>query len=177
MTIKALPGQEPKESKKGSQGEQEDKPVIREFIKRTGESDGTAYPVIKAKLTMNGWLLIETEEWVGFINGKASVAIALMQHIAPNLHNLEANRLVAVISKKNKFGFVLGIDDTSKLWYHWDAEAFCLTSSEEQNLDFLLPTGVLTLEDFLGTPSTSNIGTGQPSVEQLKVKSRTKSSQ
>lgn len=177
MTIKALPGQEPKESKKSSRGEQEDKPVIREFIKRTGEADGTAYPVIKAKLTMNGWLLIETEEWVGFINGKAAVALALINEIAPSLHNQQANMLVAVISKKNKFGFVLGIDDEAKRWYTWDAEAFCLTIDEEQNQSFLLPTGVLTLEDFLGTPSTSNIGIGQPSVEGSKVKSRTKSSQ
>lgn len=177
MTIKSLPGQEPKESKKSSRGEQEDKPVIREFIKRTGVSDGTAYPVIKAKLTMNGWLLIETTEWVGFINGKATVAITLLSEIAPSLHNQEANMLVAVISKKNKFGFVLGIDDESKRWYTWDGEAYCLTIDEEQNEDFLLPTGVLTLEDFIGTASSSLKDAGQPPVEKSKAKLRSKNSQ
>ena len=161
MTIKSLPGQEPEKSKKAQRGEADEKPIIREFIKRTGVTDGTAYPVEKAKLTMNGWLLIETTEWVGFINGKAAVSLALIDEIAPNLHNQEANCLVAVISKKNKFGFILGLDDEQKRWYHWDSDAVTLTISEEQDQSFLLPSGILTLEDFLGTQSSSSKNAGE----------------
>jgi hypothetical protein len=161
MTIKSLPGQEPEKAKKASRGSDEEKPLIREFIKRTETADGTAFAVQKAKLTMNGWLLIETDSWVGFINGKATVSLALIDDIAPNLHNQQANCLVAVISKKNKFGFVLGLDDEQKRWYTWDSEAVCLTISEEQDQSFLLPTGTLTLEDFLGTQSSSLKPAGQ----------------
>lgn len=170
MTIKSLPGQEPEKSKKAQRGETDEKPLIREFIKRTGIADGTAYPVEKAKLTMNGWLLIETTEWVGFINGKAAVSLALVDDIAPNLHNQEANCLVAVISKKNKFGFVLGLDDEQKRWYHWDAESMALTISEEQDQSFLLPSGILTLEDFLGTQSSSSKNIGEKNLGNRKAK-------
>lgn len=170
MTIKSLPGQEPEKAKKASKGTDEEKPLIREFLKRTETPDGTAFPVQKAKLTMNGWLLIETDSWVGFINGKATVSLALIDDIAPNLHNQQANCLVAVVSKKNKFGFVLGLDDEQKRWYHWDSEAVCLTISEEQDQSFLLPTGTLTLEDFLGTQSSSSKDVGEDPPEPSKVK-------
>lgn len=170
MTIKSLPGQESDKNKKGSKNTGEDKPLIREYLKRTDTTDGVAFPVQKAKLTMNGWLLIETNEWVGFINGKAAVSIALIDEIAPNLHNKEANCLVAVVSKKNKFGFVLGLDDEQKRWYHWDSEAVCLTISEEQDQSFLLPNGILTLEDFLGTQSSSSKEDGEEPPATSKVK-------
>lgn len=170
MTIKSLPGQEPEKAKKASKSTDEEKPLIREFLKRTETPDGTAFPVQKAKLTMNGWLLIETDSWVGFINGKATVSLALIDDIAPNLHNQQANCLVAVVSKKNKFGFVLGLDDEQKRWYHWDSEAVCLTISEEQDQSFLLPSGTLTLEDFLGTPSSSSKDAGEEPPEPSKVK-------
>lgn len=175
MTIKSLPGQEPKESKKAQRGESDEKPIIREFIKQTSATDGLAFPVQKAKLTMNGWLLIETTEWVGFINGKAAVSLALINEIAPNLHNQQANCLVAVISKKNKFGFVLGLDDAEKRWYHWDSEAVCLTISEEQDQSFLLPSGTLTLEDFLGTQSSSLKKPGDDTPPTLSAKKPVKS--
>lgn len=175
MTIKSLPGQEPEKAKKASRSAEEEKPIIREFIKRTGATDGTPFPVIKAKLTQNNWLLIETDSWVGFINGKATVSLALIDDIAPNLHNQQANCLVAVISKKNKFGFVLGLDDAEKRWYHWDSEAICLTISEERDESFLLPTGTLTLEDFLGTPSSSSKDVGQENPEKSTPKKQAKS--
>lgn len=175
MAIKSLPGQESKETKKTSNSQQDEKPLIREFLKKTQTVDGTAFPVQKAKLTMNGWLLIETDEWVGFINGKAAVSLALIDDIAPNLHNQEANCLVAVVSKKNKFGFVLGLDDEQKRWYHWDAETNCLTISEEQDQSFLLPSGTLTLEDFLGTQSTSSKPVGVESRNKSEVKKQVKS--
>jgi hypothetical protein len=174
MTIKSLPGQEPEKAKKATRQAEEEKPLIREFLKRTSTVDGVAFPVCKAKLTMNGWLLIETEEWVGFINGKAAVALALIDEIAPNLHNQEANSLVAVVSKKNKFGFVLGLDDSQKRWYHWDSEAFCLTIAEEQDQSFLLPSGTLTLEDFLGTQSSSSKLVGQENREKFGAKKQVK---
>lgn len=175
MTIKSLPGQEQKEPKKSSREAEQDKPLIREFLKKTDTPDGTAFPVQKAKLTMNGWLLIETDNWVGFINGKAAVSLALIDDIAPNLHNQQANCLVAVISKKNKFGFVLGLDDEQKRWYHWDSETVCLTISEEQDQSFLLPSGTLTLEDFLGTQSSSSRLAGQENPEKSGVKKQVKS--
>lgn len=175
MTIKSLPGQEPEKAKKGTRQAEEEKPIIREFLKRTNTADGVAFPVQKAKLTQNGWLLIETDEWIGFINGKAAVSLALIDEIAPNLHNQQANCLVAVVSKKNKFGFVLGIDDEQKRWYCWDSEAVCLTSTEEQDQSFLLPSGILNLEDFLGTPSSSLKPAGQENADNSKVKKQVKS--
>lgn len=175
MTIKSLPGQELEKSKKSSREPEEEKPLIREYLKRTETPDGTPFPVQKAKLTMNGWLLIETDSWVGFINGKATVSLALIDDIAPNLHNQQANCLMAVVSKKNKFGFVLGLDDEQKRWYHWDSEAVCLTVSEEQDQSFLLPSGTLTLADFLGTPSTLSSDAGQGNQDKSKAKKQDKS--
>jgi hypothetical protein len=175
MTIKLIPGQEPEKSKKSERNADDEKPIIREYIKRNNCSDAETFIVEKVKLTMNGWLLVETTEWVGFINGKAAVALALINDIAPNLHNKQANALVALIAKKNKFGFVLATDDAQKLWYCWDAENFTLTASEEQDQSFLLPTGALTLADFLGTESESTKNAGHEPVSVSEAKKRSKS--
>lgn len=175
MTIKQIPGQEPEKSKKTTKEPEDEKPLVREFIRLKEIPDGTSFPVQKVKLTQNGWLLVETTMWVGFISGKATVSLALINDIAPNLHNQEANCLMAVISKKNKWGFVLGLDDDYKRWYHWDTETVCLTIAEEQDQSFLLPNGTLTLADFLGTPSTSSKDVGQESPDKSKVKKQDKS--
>lgn len=151
MAVKVLPGQEAKESKKASKKDAEDKLNIREYIKALGAKAGEAFVVKKAKLTQSGWLLVETTDWVGFIHGKAEVATNLMENIAPKLHNQQGNALMAVINPKNKYAFVLGTEDKLKLWYYFDSETQTLEAFEEQQSDFLLPTGILKLEDFLGT--------------------------
>lgn len=149
MTVKKLPGQESKPDTKRNKSEVEDKLNIREFIKGNNTKDGTPFAVEKCKLTLSGWLIVETTHWVGFIHGKAAVAVALMQEIAPALHNQQGNQLIALTAKKSKFGFVLATDDEVKRWYHFNAESNLLEISEEQDESFLLPTGVLSLEDFI----------------------------
>lgn len=151
MAVKKLPGQEPKPEAKKAKAEVEDKANIREFIKTHQVKDGTPFAVEKAKLTMSGWLIIETTHWVGFIHGKAAVAVALMTEIAPALHGQQGNQLIALVAKKSKFGFVLATDDEVKRWYDFNPESNLLEISEEQSESFPLPTGVLSLEDFIGT--------------------------
>ena len=153
MAVKKLPGQEPKESSRKEKKQVDDKPNIREYIKANKTKDGETFVVEKCKLTDSGWLIVETVDWVGFIIGKAEVVVNLMETLAPQLHNKQGNQLVAVIAKKTKFGLVLGIDDELKCWYHLDTEASLLTLSEEEPESFLVPTGMLKLEDFLGTQS------------------------
>lgn len=151
MAVKKLPGQESEPSKKKKSNEGEDKLNIREYIKLESPKDGTEFEVEKCKLTSSGWLIIETTDWVGFIHGKAAVAKTLMEEIAPALHGTEANQLLAIISKKSKFGFVLATEDTVKRWYHHIADANLLEIYEVQPEHFLLPTGALSLADFIGT--------------------------
>lgn len=151
MAFKKLPGQEPKPEAKKAKAEVEDKANIREFVKTHGIKDGTPFAVERAKLTMSGWLIIETTHWVGFIHGKAIVAKALMEEIAPALHGQQGNQLIALVAKKSKFGFVLATDDEVKRWYDFNAENNLLEISEEQSESFSLPTGVLSLADFIDT--------------------------
>lgn len=151
MAIKKLPGQEPKPETKKNKSEVEDKLNIREYFKTMNPKDGTSFAVEKCKLTESGWLIVETTDWVGFIHGKAVVAKALMNDIAPALHNQQGNQLIALVAKKSKFGFVLATNDEIKRWYNFDIEKSLLEITEEQDESFLLPTGVLKLEDFLGT--------------------------
>lgn len=151
MAVKKLPGQEVKEKSKETKAENLDKPNIREYLKANTIKDGTAFEVQKAKLTMSGWLIIETTDWVGFIHGKAAVAISLMTEIAPALHGKQGNQLIALTAKKTKFGFVLATDDEVKRWYDFNAESNLLEITEEQQESFLVPTGVLKLEDFIST--------------------------
>lgn len=154
MAVKKLPGQDPKPKAEKVKAEVEDKPNIREFVKSHNVKDGIPFAVEKAKLTMSGWLIVETTHWVGFIHGKAAVAMALMTEIAPALHGQQGNQLIALVAKKSKFGFVLATDDEVKRWYDFNPENNLLEITEEQTESFLLPTGVLSLEDFIDTPST-----------------------
>jgi hypothetical protein len=154
MAIKKLPGQDPKPKQEKIVEQSDDKPNIREFIKTHSVKDGIPFAVQKAKLTMSGWLIVETTHWVGFIHGKSAVAVALMTEIAPALHGRQGNQLIALVAKKSKFGFVLATDDEVKRWYDLNKETDTLEITEEQQESFLLPTGILSLEDFIGTPST-----------------------
>lgn len=151
MAVKKLPGQEPKPSSKKVTDESVDKPNIREYFKSNSVKDGTPFPVEKCKLTLSGWLIVETDEWVGFIHGKAPVSKVLMTEIAPALHGQQGNQLIALVAKKSKFGFVLATDDEVKRWYDFNPESNLLEITEEQQESFLVPTGTLKLEDFLGT--------------------------
>lgn len=153
MAVKKLPGQETKPETKKERSYQEDKPNIREYIKANSPKDGTEFAVEKCKLTDSGWLIIETTDWVGFIHGKATVAKTLMEEIAPAIHGTEANQLLAIISKKTKFGFVLATEDEVKRWYHHTPDSNLLEIYEVQPEHFLVPTGALSLEDFIGTKS------------------------
>lgn len=150
MAVKKLSGQDEQPKAKKTKSENEDKLNVREYIKLHNCADGTISGVLKCKLTMSGWLIVETEDWVGFIHGKAAVSISLMEEIAPALHGKEGNQLIALISKKSKFGFILATEDTVKRWYNFNQEANLLEITEEKDESFLLPTGILTLEDFLG---------------------------
>jgi len=151
MAIKKLAGQDAKPKSEKTVAQAEDKQNVREFIKAHSVKDGTPFAVEKAKLTMSGWLIIETTHWVGFIHGKAAVAIALMTEIAPALHGQQGNQLIALVAKKSKFGFVLATDDEVKRWYDFNSESNLLEISEEQSENFSIPTGVLSLADFIGT--------------------------
>lgn len=154
MAIKKLPGQEPKPASKKESDEPKDKPNIREYFKAHSVKDGTPFPVEKCKLTTSGWLIVETDEWVGFIHGKAPVAKVLMGEIAPALHGQQGNQLIALVAKKSKFGFALATDDEVKRWYDFNTESNLLEITEEQQESFLVPTGTLKLEDFIAIPST-----------------------
>lgn len=151
MTVKILPGQESKKDSKKVKDENPDKPNIREYCNVEKVKDGVEFVVEKAKLTNSGWLIIETEDWVGFIHGKSPVAKNLMEIIAPGTHNKEGAAIVAVRSKRNKYGFVLGVDSDIKRWYFHDTEANVLELTEEEPDSFLPTTGLLSLEDILGT--------------------------
>lgn len=151
MAVKKLPGQEPKAETKKAKAEDQEKLNVREYYKAENTKDGEAFGVVKVKLTMSGWLIVETEEWVGFIHGKAAVSVNLINTLAPQLHGKQANQLVAIAAKKSKFGFVLGLEDEVKRWYSFNPEANLLEITEEQEESFLIPTEPLKIEDFFAT--------------------------
>ena len=151
MAVKKLPGQEEKTKTEKTKDEDVEKPNINDFIRTEKPADGTAFVIEKCKLTLSGWLIVETTDWVGFIHAKTAVVKTLMQEIAPAGHGKQGNQLVALIGKKSKFKFVLATDDEIKMWYSFDPEANLLTMSVEQDEAFLLPTGALKLEDFMFT--------------------------
>lgn len=151
MAVKKLPGQEIKpETKKESKG-YEDKPKVQDYYKQNQTKDGEAFAVEKIKLTESGWLIVETESWVGFINGKTSLAQYIINTLAPALHNKQGQQMVALASKKHKNKFVLGLEDEVRMWYYFDSEAKLLETSIEKE-DFLAVTeGTLSIEDFMLT--------------------------
>jgi hypothetical protein len=148
MAVKKLPGQEPKpEAKKEATGYQ-DKPKVQDYYKQNGTKDGESFAVEKVKKTDSGWLVVETQEWVGFVHGKSELAKHIMEVIAPMAHNKQGNQLVAIAAKKTKNKFVLGLEDEVKMWYYFDSERQLLELSIEKEESFLVPEGLLKLEDF-----------------------------
>ena len=151
MPTKILPGQEPKKDPKKSKEENPDKPNVREYCNENKTKDGEEFTIEKCKLTQSGWLIVETEEWVGFIHAKSAVAKNLMETIAPGTHNKKGFAIVAVRSKRNKYGFVLGVNNEIERWYFHDTEANTLELTEEEPDSFLPPSGMLSLDDIFGT--------------------------
>lgn len=148
MAVKKLPGQEPKsETKKEAQNYQ-DKPKVQDYYKENQTKDGETFIVEKVKKTDSGWLVVETNEWVGFINAKTELAKHVMDVIAPIAHNKQGNQLVAIAAKKTKNKFVLGLEDDVKMWYYFDQERNLLEITIEKEETFLVPEGLLKLEDF-----------------------------
>lgn len=148
MAVKKLPGQEPKPETKKKSEEYQDKPKVQDYYKLNNTKDGETFAVEKVKLTDSGWLVVETEAWVGFIHGKSELARHVMETIAPMAHNKQGNLLVAVAAKKTKNKFVLGLEDEVKVWYYFDSERKLLELSVEKEEAFLVPEGMLKLEDF-----------------------------
>lgn len=148
MAVKKLPGQEPKPEAKTESKHFQDKPKVQDYYKQNQTKDGDTFAVERVKMTDSGWLVVETEDWVGFINGKTELAKHVMTVIAPNSHNKQGNQLVAIAAKKTKNKFVLGLEDEVKMWYFFDSERQLLELTVEKEESFLVPGGLLRLEDF-----------------------------
>ena len=148
MAVKKLPGQEPKPEAKEKSKDYQDKPKVQDYYKQNATKDGETFPVEKVKLTDSGWLVVETEQWVGFVHGNSELAKHVMNVIAPMAHNKQGNQLVAIAAKKHKNKFVLGLEDEVKMWYYFDQERKFLELSIEKEEAFLVPEGLLKLEDF-----------------------------
>lgn len=148
MAVKKLPGQEPKPEAKKETKDYADKPKVQDYFRENSTKDGESFVVEKVKQTDSGWVIVETSEWVGFINGKTELAKHLMLVIAPMAHNKQGNQLVAIAAKKTKNKFVLGLEDEAKMWYYFDQERKLLEITVEQEESFLIPEGLLKLEDF-----------------------------
>lgn len=148
MAVRKLPGQDPKPEKEKKNPDYQDKPKVQDYYKQNSTKDGETFGVQKVKLTDSGWLVVETEDWVGFVHGKSELAKHVMDVIAPNAHNKQGNQLVAIAAKKTKNKFVLGLEDEVKMWYYFDSERKLLEMSVEKEESFLVPEGMLKLEDF-----------------------------
>lgn len=156
MTIQILGGQEPpKKTRRNKFTRQREKLNIREFIKESPTRIQEAFPVERGKVSENGWLIIETTEWVGFIHAGSSVATNLLDDLLPKLTGTKANILVAIPSKTNKYGFVLGVDDRIQRFYSFDSDDESFTIGEQKLLEGKQPT--LTLNMFTATKSDSPI--------------------
>lgn len=148
MAIKKLVGQEEKPNKNKKSVGYEEKPKVQDFYRDNATKDGEKFVVEKVKKTENGWIVVETDEWVGFIRSNSTLGDYMMNVLAPSLHNKQGNQLVALAAKKAKNKFVLGLDDETRVWYHFDNETNLLTTSEEKEEAFLASDGLLSLEDF-----------------------------
>lgn len=148
MGIKKLPGQEPKAEAKKKTVEDPDKPKVQDYYKANATKDGETFAVEKVKLTDSGWMIVETDSWVGFVHGKTELCKHVMEVIAPFAHNKQGNQLVAIAAKKHKNKFVLGLEDEIKMWYYFDQERNLLELSVEKEEGFLIPEGLLKVEDF-----------------------------
>src|SRR5688500_10421110 len=110
MAVKKLPGQEPKPEAKKESKDYQDKPKVQDYYKSNSTKDGETFAVEKIKGTDSGWLVVETESWVGFINGKTELAKYILNVLAPALHAKQGLQLVAIAAKKQKNKFVLGLE-------------------------------------------------------------------
>lgn len=148
MAVKKLPGQEPKPESKKTSDEYVEKPKVQDYYRLNSTKDGETFAVEKVKLTDSGWLIIETDSWVGFVHGKSELAKHVIGVLAPALHNKQGHQLVAISAKKEKNKFVLGLEDSVRMWYYYDSERKLLELSVEKDEGFLAPTGMLSIEDF-----------------------------
>jgi len=148
MAVKKLPGQEPKKETSEKSDGYVEKPKVQDYYKMNSTKDGESFVVEKIKKTDSGWVIIETEEWVGFVHGKSELAKHLIDVLAPTAHNKQGHQLVAIAAKKQKNKFVLGLEDEVRMWYHFDAERKLLEISIEKDESFLVPGGLLQIEDF-----------------------------
>lgn len=156
MAITLLDNQEPKKrtKTKTKSTRQKEKPNIREYLSEHTLSGNESFPIIKGKVTQSGWLLIETEEWIGFIHSGSSVAENLLDNILPKLNGTKAFSLVAIPSKANKYGFVIGIENELEVYYSFDVEDESFILSEHEITEEGKQVQ-LTLDMFIATKSAS----------------------
>jgi len=170
MTIQILGGQEPpKKTRRNKSTRQREKLNIREFIKENPSRIQEAFPIERGKVSENGWLILETSEWVGFIHAGSSVATNLLDELLPKLAGTKANSLVAIPSKTNKYGFILGVDDSNQKYYTFDADEESFTVGEQILLEGKQPT--LTLNMFTATKSNLDTDGNEDSPPNKRRKS------
>lgn len=175
MAITILDNQETKKpkTKRNKSSRQREKLNIREFVKENPDCYGTFFPITKGKVTDSGWLIIETTDWVGFIHAGSSVAENLIDQILPGLNGTKANLLVAIPNKANKYGFVLGVDDSQQQWYTFDADDESFTISETRDKSEGKQQQ-LTLNMFTATKSQSDTSGDMDSMKGKKPSSKPK---
>lgn len=142
-----IPAQPPKEpSKKVLAEDQAMKPLAKEFLKLYPDKENQEFPVTGARLTQNGWFLIECKEFVMLLPGKVAQGMNLFDSIFPGISGKKVKQILIIPVKKEKFGAYLALEDTIKETYHWDAEAYVLSVGEKKpSIDSKPP---LSLEDF-----------------------------
>lgn len=175
MAVKILDNQETQKpkTKRTKSSRQKEKLNIREFVKEHPDSFGESFPITKGKVTDSGWLIIETNDWVGFIHAGSSVAENLIDQILPGLNGTKANSLVAIPNKANKYGFVLGVDDDVQRWYTFDSDDESFTISETQDKSEGKQQQ-LTLNMFTATKSQSDTSGDMDLTKDKKTSSQTK---
>lgn len=107
------------------------KPVLRDLLKSDPDVDGKVFSVIRVGLNaQKTWVVLQTEDWIGFIDLNASLAKELLQ-VLDLFASQWGKALKAEVDKAERFCFSLYWDDEEKRYYDWVEEEMCMRILEE----------------------------------------------
>jgi len=172
-------GESNKLLKKTDDGEEDSKPLVRDYGKEVPEIYGAYHKVISGSVSKSRlWCMIHTEEYVVLIKSSSSAMQELFNSILPALSGKYANALVAEPVKKNKYGACIGVDDETKVWYIFDPDALTFETSDvepeiakkQQSLNLSMFLDVKAVLDSSLSDRNTTVEEEKPSIKRKRKK-------
>lgn len=123
-------------------------PLANKFLDANPELHGKEYPIYSGGLTQKGFLLLKCKEFSVLMPGATEIATTILDDILPALANKQANQMVAVLNRGNRFGADIGTNDESKVWYIYNQKEETFYTTKEKPTKEEKEEKKLSLEDF-----------------------------